>query len=73
MLVQKRAKTKFLSQPCVRVTKEKDRNTKDKPSLSVQLSFAYGFRVCPRWRCIPTPKNLFQHFLPTTTMKRQSV
>ncbi|MBC8110479.1 MAG: hypothetical protein H7Y04_05410, partial [Verrucomicrobia bacterium] len=40
-----------------KVTKEKDRNTKDKPSLSVQLFYVYGFRVCPRWCCIPARKS----------------
>ncbi|MBC8111251.1 MAG: hypothetical protein H7Y04_09355 [Verrucomicrobia bacterium] len=34
--------------------KENDSNTKDKPNLSVQLFYAYRFRVCPRWCCLPT-------------------
>ncbi|MBC8112669.1 MAG: hypothetical protein H7Y04_16595 [Verrucomicrobia bacterium] len=46
-----------MSQPCVRVTKEKDRNAKDKPNPLVLLFNAFGFRVCRRWRCIPTPKS----------------
>ncbi|MBC8111759.1 MAG: hypothetical protein H7Y04_11925 [Verrucomicrobia bacterium] len=43
-----------MSQPCVRVTREKDSNTKGKPSLSDFLFNAYRFRVCPHWFCLPT-------------------
>ncbi|MBC8112406.1 MAG: hypothetical protein H7Y04_15235, partial [Verrucomicrobia bacterium] len=34
--------------------KRKGSNTEDKPSLSVQLFNTFGFRVCPRRRCLPT-------------------
>ncbi|MBC8110512.1 MAG: hypothetical protein H7Y04_05575 [Verrucomicrobia bacterium] len=57
MYAQKEGKNEVFEPALCASNKRKGSNTKDKPSLSVQLSFVNRFRVCPRWCCILARKS----------------